>query len=749
MHRLSLISFLFLSHLLCWNLAPAFAAGAESPPISASVAVEGETIEINCGYDREGNPVYYFSFQFPDPDACYQGNNALFALSGTTSDVTYVNSDGVLTISGIFSPFSGQPNFNYSLNWGNCEICGQQTGDGVQPLPDCPPRECFEQSPLTCQYDQEGNPFYRFSFSFFTDGCYDGSDALNARNGSISNVSYTNSNGLLLIEGDFYPTPGQAFFVYDFLWGSCRVCGQIFIRGSQPLPDCPPRECSQIEELVCGYDAEGKPVYHFSFSFLDPEGCYQGNDALETFTGSLSNLNYTNENGVLSITGTFCPDPGQTEFVYVLQWGGCRLCERGGVEGALELPECPPRDCYQVDEFTCVLNEENEPVYTFQFSFLDPEGCYQGNDALTALNGSATNVTYSNSNGLLTISGTFSPNPGQVIFNYLLNWGGCQICDQFVRFESEPLPECPDRPCFEIESITCPSDPEGPPIYEFVFSFLDPEGCYQGTDAMDSSNGELIGVTYSNDNGVLTVSGGFLPDAGETQFYYSFTWGDCEICGRNFFEGVVELPECPENPCFEIESILCPLDLERFPAYRFQFTFLDPEGCYQADDAMSARNGQLLGMTYNNENGVLTVSGSFLPNEGETQFQFVFQWGECEICGQNAFEGEVDLPECGSESPDRTERIRFTNSTFDLTQFTVHPNPARDFFVLTNKTGATDLQLELMDLLGRRQLIQPTATGQTITFQTHDLPSGTYFLLVRDQNNKTLYSERIVIADKK
>ena len=77
----------------------------------------------------------------------------------------------------------------------------------------------------------------------------------------------------------------------------------------------------------------------------------------------------------------------------------------------------------------------------------------------------------------------------------------------------------------------------------------------------------------------------------------------------------------------------------------------------------------------------------------------------------------------------------------ELTGFEVFPNPTSNIlYIETNFDSSEDLVLELTDLLGRplKQLRQQRVQNGTFQFNTADLTSGIYVLIIRTNNGRAV-----------
>jgi hypothetical protein len=90
-----------------------------------------------------------------------------------------------------------------------------------------------------------------------------------------------------------------------------------------------------------------------------------------------------------------------------------------------------------------------------------------------------------------------------------------------------------------------------------------------------------------------------------------------------------------------------------------------------------------------------------------------------------------------------TKVVSVDNSTGQNNKITVYPNPFTDVLTLAfenSNAPKTALVIELSDALGRSVWLQNLTTGtQAIDIQTASLPSGTYFLSIKEGLNTTIY----------
>ena len=75
--------------------------------------------------------------------------------------------------------------------------------------------------------------------------------------------------------------------------------------------------------------------------------------------------------------------------------------------------------------------------------------------------------------------------------------------------------------------------------------------------------------------------------------------------------------------------------------------------------------------------------------------------------------------------------------------YTVMPNPAQDYLVISSQTSATNATFVLYDVLGREVLRQHLSSNNTIT--TEHLPSGIYLYQIINPQNQTLQHGKISI----
>ena len=85
------------------------------------------------------------------------------------------------------------------------------------------------------------------------------------------------------------------------------------------------------------------------------------------------------------------------------------------------------------------------------------------------------------------------------------------------------------------------------------------------------------------------------------------------------------------------------------------------------------------------------------------------------------------------------EKIDPIISTFQYDNINVFPNPAIDFFSLTNDKNVE--QIVVINMVGRKmRTFEATSGGK---YQIGDLPNGMYLIQFRDSTNKIITTQRI------
>ena len=79
-------------------------------------------------------------------------------------------------------------------------------------------------------------------------------------------------------------------------------------------------------------------------------------------------------------------------------------------------------------------------------------------------------------------------------------------------------------------------------------------------------------------------------------------------------------------------------------------------------------------------------------------------------------------------------------------QFSVMPNPANTFFTVSysNTLHFDKLDIQVLDISGRIVKSETTGLSNSIRIETTELPSGVYFLRIRDKE-QTLQTKQLII----